>query len=76
MVPHLTSIVAPQAAILLGKAGPALDDLLVLGVTPASLGVRLASGRVAFILPRNATIPTTREVRLQSNRELRLPRVV
>ncbi len=50
-----------QAAIMLGKAGPALDDVLVLRVLASSLGIRQISGQVAFLLPRNATIPTKRE---------------
>ena len=48
---------------MLGKAGPALEDVLVLRVLATSLGIRQASGQVAFLLPRNATIPTKREVR-------------
>ena len=47
---------------MLGEAGPALEDVLVLRVLATSLGVRQASGQVAFLLPRNATIPTKREV--------------
>ena len=52
-----------QAAIMLGEAGPALEDVLVLRVLASSLGIRQLSGQVAFVLPRNATIPTKREVR-------------
>ena len=50
---------------MLGTAGPALEDVLVLRVLATSLGIRQASGQVTFLLPRNATIPTKREVRDQ-----------
>ena len=46
---------------MLGKAGPALDDVLVLRVLASSLGIGQISGQVAYLLPRNATIPTKRE---------------
>lgn len=48
---------------MMGKAGPTLDGLLVLGVTSASLGVRLGSGGVACVMPRNTTVPKKTEVR-------------
>ncbi len=52
---------------MLGKAGPALDDVLVLRVLASSLGIRQLSGQVAFLLPRNATIPTKREASLSAH---------
>lgn len=49
---------AVQAAILSGQGSAQTDSLLLIDVTPLSLGIETAGGVMTTLIPRNTAIPT------------------
>lgn len=51
---------AVQAAVLSGNTSSSIENVLLLDVTPLSLGIETAGGIMAHIIPRNTPVPATR----------------
>jgi len=49
---------AVQGAILKGEGSAQLKDVVLVDVTPLSLGIETAGGQMTTLIPRNSTIPT------------------
>jgi molecular chaperone DnaK len=54
-------VVAVGAALQAGIIKGAIDEVLLLDVTPLSLGVQTAGGVFTRLIPKNTTIPTQRQ---------------
>ncbi|KAM3731324.1 hypothetical protein ACB098_12G154300 [Castanea mollissima] len=52
---------AVQAAILTGMKNEKLQDILLLDVTPLSLGLRVKGTEMDIVIPRNTAVPTEKE---------------
>merc|ERR1712023_321981 len=52
---------AVQASILNNDGSEKLKDVILLDVTPLSLGIETAGGVMTVLIPRNTTIPTKKE---------------
>ena len=49
---------AVQASLLMGNTDEKLDKMILLDITPLSLGVKTAGDRMTKLVPRGTTIPT------------------
>jgi molecular chaperone DnaK len=62
-------IVAVGAATQCGIISGAITDVVLLDVTPHSLGVRIKEGRMSPVIPKNTTIPTSEKKLFATTRD-------
>jgi len=60
---------AVQAGVLSGERDKKIQDLLLLDVTPLTLGIETTGGKMAPIIPRNTVIPTTKTKRYTTSED-------
>ena len=56
-----------QAAILLGQVDDEITDIVLVDVTPLSLGVETVGGCMSVIVPRNSQVPVKKEKNYTTN---------
>ncbi|CAA0832126.1 Probable mediator of RNA polymerase II transcription subunit 37c [Striga hermonthica] len=59
----------PKAAVLSGIGNDKLRDIVLLDVTPLSLGVNTAGEVMSVVVPRNTTIPTQKDHRFTTHED-------
>ncbi|KAF5453546.1 hypothetical protein F2P56_028443 [Juglans regia] len=60
---------AVQAANLTGMGNEKVNQIMLLDVTPLSLGVSVSGGEMSVVIPRNTTIPTKMEANYTNFRD-------
>lgn len=50
-----------QAAVLLGQVDQEVTDIVLMDVTPLSLGIETQGGIMSVVVPRNSPIPVRRD---------------